>query len=191
MSYSFEPEHKFAKARGRNVKASTKSSVIVCRAIRNKPLKRAKRLLEDLSTGKRELEGKYYTKSVREILNLVNSCEKNAEFLGLDSDRLFVHARAHGGEIMHRKRRKSGFGSRMKSTNIEIMLVERGKEQKTKVSAKKLKETAKKKETEVDKELKEERIEMKKEIQELKKKEKELASEGKEMKKLEESKLGG
>lgn len=191
MPYTFEPKQKFAKVYGRNVNVSTKSSVLICRVIRNKPLVRAKRLLEDLANRRRSLDGKYYSKTVREIRSVINSCEKNAEFLGLDNDRLFVHASAHMGTIMRRRRRKASFGSRIKSTNIEIMLVERGKEQKAKVSAKKIKGARKKEETEVDKELKEERIQMEKQIGELQKKEQSLAKEGKQIKELEKIKLKG
>ncbi len=190
MPYSFEPKHKFAKASGINVNISTKSSVILCRAVRNKPLTRAKRLLEDLVSQKRNLDGKYYTKAAREILGLLNSCEKNAEFLGLENGKLFVHASAHMGAILHRRRRKASFGSRIKATNLEILLIERGKESKTKASTKKIKgELRKNTETEVDRELKEEREQMEKEIQKVKQKEKELVKEEKQLHELEERKL--
>jgi len=58
---------------------------------------------------------------------LLKSCEKNADSLNLNKERLFVHASAHKGSIMRRRRRRSGFGSRMKMTNLEIILIERGK----------------------------------------------------------------
>ena len=190
MSYAFEPKQKFAKACGGNVNISTKASVIICRAVRNKPLTRARRLLEDLASRKRSLDGKYYTKAVREILRLVNSCERNAEFLGLDSGKLFVHASAHMGAIMHRRRRKASFGTRIKSTNLEVFLIERGKESKTKASAKKIKEQMHKKtETEVDKELREEREEMEKDMQKVKQKQKEIVKEEQHLHEMEENKL--
>ncbi|MCX6815709.1 MAG: hypothetical protein NT120_02570 [Candidatus Aenigmarchaeota archaeon] len=144
MPYTFEPKHQYAKASGTDVRISTKDSVIICKVIRNKPLKRAKRLLEDLSSKKRNLGGKYYSNAVDEILNLINSCEKNAEFLGLDNEKLFVHASASKGTNIHRRRRKGAFGSKMKATHVEIMLIERGKESKTKISKKALKESKEK-----------------------------------------------
>lgn len=181
MKYTFEPKQKFAKAYGSNVNVSTKSSVIICRVIRNKPLTRSRRLLEGLVNGTRNLDGKRYTNTAQEILSLVNSCEKNAEFLGLDNERLFVHASAHMGRIVQRRRRKAKFGSRIKSTNIQIMLIERGKERKTKISKKQIKERVKKEETDVDKEIKKEQKQLKKEVGELQKKEKELAEEEKQL----------
>ena len=143
MPYTFVPKHKYAKAFGRDLRISTKSAVKICSVIRNKPMSRAKRLLGDLANGKRSLEGKYYTKTVREMLSLLNSCEKNAEFLGLESEKLFVSASAHKGTNFKRRRRKSDFGSGMKTTNLEIMLVERGRESKTRVPKKKIKDQAK------------------------------------------------
>lgn len=125
--YTFVPKEKHAKVYGRNIKVSRKSATIICRVIKGKTLKRVKRLLNDLLSQKRNLRGKYYTKTVKAIKELLESCEKNAEFLGLEKERLFVHASAHQGTIIRRRRRKVEFGSRMKQTNIEIMLIERGK----------------------------------------------------------------
>jgi len=57
---------------------------------------------------------------------LLHSCEKNADSIGLEKGRLFVHVSAQRGQNFRRRRRKSGFGTKMKSTNLEIMLIERG-----------------------------------------------------------------
>jgi ribosomal protein L22 len=131
-----KPKEKYAKAFGRDMRISTKSAVKLCRVIRGKKLSASKRLLSDLVAGRRNLEGKYYSKAVKEIYDLLSSCEKNAEFLGLDNEKLFVHASAHTGTIMKRRRRKSAFGSRLKSTNIEMMLIEKGKARTEKKAAK-------------------------------------------------------
>lgn len=156
MSYSFSPKERYAKAHGANLRISTKSAAIICAAIRKKPATRAKRLLEDLASEKRSLAGKYYTKTVREILDLFKSCEKNAEFLGLDAHRLMVHAAVSKGTHLRRRRRRAAFGSTLKSSNLEIMLIERGKEDTTKVAKKagtKTKKEASEEERAVRKEL--------------------------------------
>jgi len=127
MGYTFEPNRRYAKAFGSNLRISRKNAVLICRVIRKKKLKVAKRLLEDLVAKRRDLDGRYYSKTVPEILNLLKSCEKNADFQNLSKENLFVHASAHHGSIARRRRRKSGFGSRMKMTNVEIFLIERGK----------------------------------------------------------------
>jgi len=130
--YTFKPEQDYARAYGRNLRISRKNAVKICRVIRGKKLKTVKRLLNDLLEQRRSLDGKYYTKTVAEILKLIESCEKNADFLGLEKEKLFVHASASQGTIIRRRRRKAAFGSRLKSTNVEIMLIQRGKEKTTK-----------------------------------------------------------
>ena len=133
--YTVKPKEKHAKAYGRNLKISRKAAVKLCRVIRNKPLKRSKRLLENLVNKKQTLHGKTYTKTANEILKILNSCEKNAS--ELDNEKLFVHASAHEGSVMRRRRRKAAYGSRMKNTNVEIILIEKGKVTENKEEKKK------------------------------------------------------
>lgn len=165
VKYTHVPKEKHAKAVGENMRISTKSAAKICAAIRKKPLTRARRLLQDLSVQRRSLGGKYYTKTVNELLMLLQSCEKNADFLGLDVDRLMVHASAHKGTILRRRRRKSDFGSRLKSTNVEIMLVERGKGKQDRVKKEKVK-----KQTATEKEITDERKKAEKELAKVKEK---------------------
>jgi len=124
--YTILPKQPHAKAYGRNLRISRKSAVKICNVIRGKPLKRVKRLLNDLLQQKRSLDGKYYTKTVKEIKRLIESCEKNAETLGLNKEKLMVHVSAHKGTTLLRRRRKAAFGSRLKSTNLEVILIEKG-----------------------------------------------------------------
>jgi len=126
MPYTFEPGQPHAKAFGNNLRISAKTAQTLCRVLRKKKLSVAKRLLQDLVAGQRSLDGMYYTKAAQGMLDLLESCESNAKSRGLDAGKLFVHASATRGSNLRRARRKSGFGSRMKSTNLEIMLIERG-----------------------------------------------------------------
>src|SRR3989338_3513818 len=180
---TFVPEQNYARAFGTSMRISQKSASLVCRAIKNKPLTRAKRLLEDLKAERRSLAGKYYSKAVKNMLALLNSCEKNAEFKGLDADRLFVHASAHKGANIRRRRRKGAFGSTMKNTNMEILLIERGKERKDKVSKKKINEQLEKKEDDIDRAISQEKEELKREMAQLKEEQKELEKDVKETEK--------
>ena len=149
--YTIKPKERYAKSFGRDLGISTKAAAKICRVIRKKPLSRTKRLLNDLIARRRSLGGKYYTKTVKEIADLLSSCEKNAAFLGLDNEKLFVHASAHTGTIMRRRRRKAAFGSRLKRTNLEIMLIEKGKE----IEKKEIKKKPEKKEKPAAEEKKE------------------------------------
>ncbi len=170
MKQTFEPKHSYARAFGVNMRISPKSAQLICKVIRNKPLTRARRLLVDLDAKKRNLDGKYYSKTVKEVLSLLNSCEKNAAFKGLEAEKLFVNASAHKGSNLRRRRRKGAFGSTLKNTNMEILLVERGKANVTK---KKVKEQLNKK-SDVEKQIKKDEQEVKKELGKLKEEQKVL-----------------
>lgn len=183
MKQTFEPKHNYAKAFGSDMKMSMKSSMVLCNVIRNKPLTRAKRLLEDLIAQRRSLEGKYYTKAAKGILILLNSCQKNAEFKGLDTGRLFVHASAHKGTNIRRRRRKGAFGSTMKSTNMEIMLVERGRQPKDTVPKKKIKEQLTKK-TDSDIEAEKEKADLERDLETVKKEQEQLKKDVEEAEKV-------
>lgn len=176
MTYTFTPKEKFAKAYGRNMRISAKSAGVLCRVIRGKKLTQAKRLLNDVVEGRRSLGGKYYTKTTKEILGLLESCEKNADFLGLDSGRLFVHASSHQGTMIRRRRRKAAFGSRLKNTNIEVMLIERGRLAE-RVPKAKAKEKTK---TEAEKHAEKEHAEIRKGIAEAREKAEEMGEKVKE-----------
>ena len=125
MAYTFIPKEKHAKAYGNNMRISYKKASFLCKVIKKKPLTRAKRLLQDMIAQTRSLDGKYYTKTAKEMLMLLNSCEKNAEAQGLDTDYLMVHASAHKGTHFRRRRRKQNFGPSMKTANVEVVLIER------------------------------------------------------------------
>jgi large subunit ribosomal protein L22 len=113
---------KSARAYGRALRISTKSSVRVCRAISGNNLIKGKRLLQDLIDQKRSLDGKYYTNASMEILNIVKSAESNAEFRGLDTGRLVILASAHKGFTFIRPRRLKMRRTRRKMTNIQVVL---------------------------------------------------------------------
>lgn len=140
-----------AKAVGRALPISTKSSVEVCNFIRNKSLQDVKKILEAVIKEKKAIPfriynsdrghkksigpGRYPKKIARELLKLVNAVEANAQFKGLDTSSLFIShicpQRAGKTWRFGRQRRRV-----MKKTNIEIMIKEK---------AKKPKETKKKK----------------------------------------------
>jgi len=126
MPYTFEPDKPHAKAFGSNLRVSAKDSAKLSAVVRGKKLTVVRHLLEDLVAGKRSLEGKYYTHAAEAMLRLLESCEANAKSGGLDAGKLFVHASATRGTNMRRGRRKSSFGSHMKSTNVEMILIQRG-----------------------------------------------------------------
>ena len=113
---------KSARAYGRALRISTKSSTVVCRAVSGKNLVKGKRILQDLVDQKRSLEGKYYTNASKQILNVIKSAEANAEFKGLDLGRLVMFASAHKGFTFMRPRRLKIRRTKRKMTNIQVVL---------------------------------------------------------------------
>ena len=126
LRYVMNPKpQKSVKVYGRALRISTKNSVKVCSEISGRPLKKAKKLLEDLITQKRSLNGKYYTNISKTLLKLLESAKKNAEFKGLDPEKMIVHASAHKGFTFWRPRRFKLRGTKRKMTHIQIFLEEK------------------------------------------------------------------
>jgi len=126
LKYANNPNpKKSVKVYGRNLRISTKSSVHVCKAITRTSALKAKNLLQNLSAEKVSLDGKYYTKVVGEMLDLLKLAESNAESKGLDADKMVVHASAHQGFTYQTPRRFKLARRQSKMTNLQIILEER------------------------------------------------------------------
>ncbi len=118
---------KTAISKNPNARTSLKDSIYVFNQIRNKPALKAKALLNDLIEEKKNLSGRYYKTSCREILTLLEDAEANAESLGLNTDKLFIkNAVAHKTfTFMLPKSRWSHRGKRAKLCKLEMILEER------------------------------------------------------------------
>lgn len=116
-----------AIAKLKSVDISLKNSLIVCDAIRSKNVDKTKRFLQDLLSQKKSIEGKYYTKTVKKILEVLEAAEANAKQKNLDAEKLFVKiAKADRGEKFIRPKSRAKFrGREAKVTNIEIVLEEK------------------------------------------------------------------
>lgn len=111
-----DPE-KTVKASGREARVSPKSASEVCRAVKGMMLTQAKRYLQDVMAKKRPVPfrrfkkkaghrhglekayaGKYPVKAAKNILRVLEGAQANAEYKGLDTDRLrIIHASAYPG----------------------------------------------------------------------------------------------
>jgi ribosomal protein L22 len=120
-------EREKAVAKVRDERISLKHSMVLCRAIRGKRLAKAKALLEDMSMGKTDLDGKHYTKASKKLLEILNTTGVNAMQKGMDESKLFVvQAIPNRGQTFMRPRSKSKLrGTRAKATNLDIVLEER------------------------------------------------------------------
>ncbi|MEM2971202.1 MAG: 50S ribosomal protein L22 [Candidatus Bathyarchaeia archaeon] len=111
-----DPE-KTVKASGREVRVSPKSAREICKTIKGMMLTKAKQYLRDVTAKKRAVPfrrfkkkaghrhglektyaGRYPVKAAKHILKVLEGAEANAEFKGLDTDRLrIIHASAYPG----------------------------------------------------------------------------------------------
>lgn len=108
-------------------RVSLKDSVVLFKNIRNKPSSKAKLLLNDLINEKRSLNGRYYTGASKQILELLEESEKNAESQELNVEKLFVKE-AHASKslrYMLPKSRWSHRGKKAKICRLTITLGER------------------------------------------------------------------
>ena len=116
-----DPE-KTVKASAREINVSAKHAREICNTIKGMLVHRAKTYLEEVIEMKRSVPfkrhhkkvghrsdlkgwdvGRYPVKTAAEVLNLLNSLEKNAEDKGLEVDKLLLfHAAAQRGRKMKR-----------------------------------------------------------------------------------------
>jgi large subunit ribosomal protein L22 len=141
-----DPE-KTVKASGREVRVSHKSAREVCKTIKGMMLTKAKQYLTDVMDKKRAVPfrrfkkkaghrhglektyaGRYPVKAAKHILKVIEGAEANAEYKGLDTERLrIIHASAYPGmKVKQYTPRAHGRSSPKFQTlsHIEIVLEE-------------------------------------------------------------------
>ena len=120
-------QEKIAIASRPLARVSLKDSVVLFRHIKNKPVGKAKTLLNELISEKKNIDGRHFTKAYNEVLNLIKDCESNAEAKDLDTERLFVkkgQANKTFG-FMLPKSRWTHRGRRAKICELKLELEER------------------------------------------------------------------
>ncbi|MBI3032413.1 50S ribosomal protein L22 [Candidatus Woesearchaeota archaeon] len=145
--YAFKDYNKETMARvlGKSLPVSTKESVLICNALRYKPVTRALALLQNVIDKKEAIPytrfnrdtahrpgkmaaGRYPEKACGEILSLMKSAVANAQFKGFNTELLeVIHVCAHRASRPFRFGRQSR--RQMKRTHIEIVIAEGAKKQ--------------------------------------------------------------
>jgi large subunit ribosomal protein L22 len=140
-----EPGVNVARARGIEIPISPKKTYEVLNAIRGLPLDRARTVLEDAAALRRAIPfrrynqetahhtgvgpGRYASKVVKNVLKVLENAEGNAEYEGMDTDRLFVKVAASARGRIRRANMPRAHGRATQwneqTTNIEIVLAER------------------------------------------------------------------
>lgn len=163
--FGVKDESKVARASVRNLRISWKNSVMIAKTIRRMPLKKARRILNEIVTLKRPLKytkfydsmthkagmmaGRYPVNAAKEFIKLLDNVENNADEKGLDVDKLMIlniSANKSGARIPRGRRM---FGKReAKSASIQITVMEKkGREKEEKKEAKKETKTEETKKT--------------------------------------------
>ena len=144
-TYQDEAGVNVARARGVELPISPKKTYEVLNAIRGLTVERARTVLEDAIGLRRAIPfrrynqetahhrgvgpGRYATKVAKNVLQVLENAEKNAEYEGLDVDRLFVKVAASGRGRIRRATMPRAHGRATawneQTTNIEIVLAER------------------------------------------------------------------
>lgn len=119
-SFKLADEERYAKAMGVEVRISPKFSVEICNAIRGKNLEKARAFLEDVIQLRRAVPlkrynkgvahrkglkktpaGRYPVKAASHILKVLKSAEANAEYNGMDKEKLYIrHISAQRGRVI-------------------------------------------------------------------------------------------
>ena len=144
-TYQAESGVSVARARGIELPISPKKAYEVLNAIRGMPVERAKTFLEEVVALRRPVPfrrynqetahhrgsgpGRYPKKVAKNVLAVLQNAEQNAEYDGLDAERLYVKvassARGRIRSAMMPRAHGHGDPWNEQTTNIEIVLGER------------------------------------------------------------------
>lgn len=104
------------------VGVSTLHSVKICRKINRRKFANVKKFMNDLINEKKSINGKFYTKTAKEVLKLLDSVESNAKAKNIDPNEMQIFISAHQGPTLYRSRTKRFYGLKLKMTNLQIVL---------------------------------------------------------------------
>jgi large subunit ribosomal protein L22 len=144
--YTYQPESgvSVARARGIELTISPKKTYEVLNAIRGLPAERARHFLEEVVALKRPVPfrrynqetahkrgtgpGRFPRKVARQVLLVLRNAEQNAEYEGLDAERLFVKVAASSRGRIRKASMPRAHGHadpwNEQTTSVEIVLAE-------------------------------------------------------------------
>jgi len=148
-TYRVESGVSVARARGVELPISPKKTYEVLNAIRGLPLDRATTVLEDAIALRRAIPfrrynqetahhvgsgpGRYAKKVAQNVLQVLENARENAEYEGLDADRLFVKVAASSRGRIRKANMPRAHGRATawneQTTSVEIILAERKEEE--------------------------------------------------------------
>ncbi len=124
----------FILVKGLNLRISTKNSIAVCNMIRNRSIKKALQMLEEVleykrvvkmnnrevghKRGKGVMAGRYPQNVVKEFIRLVKQLEANANNHGFETQNTIIWCKADQASRPYR-----GGGTRFKRTHVTLKLI--------------------------------------------------------------------
>ncbi len=143
-TYRGEAGVSVARARGVEIPMSPKKTYEVLNAIRGLPVARARTVLEEAVALKKAIPfrrynqetahhkgtgpGRYVVKVAKNVLQILQNAEENAEYEGLDADRLYIKvaacARGRIRKAIMPRAQGRGTAWNEQTTNVEIILAE-------------------------------------------------------------------
>jgi large subunit ribosomal protein L22 len=144
-TYHQEGGTALARARGIELPMSPKKTYEVLNAIRGLPLEKARKVLQDAIELKRAIPfrrynqetahhtgvgpGRFPKKVAKNLLQILQNAESNAEYEGMDTDQLYVRVAACARGRIQKANMPRAHGRATawneQTTNVEIVLVER------------------------------------------------------------------
>jgi large subunit ribosomal protein L22 len=144
-TFTGAPNETVARARGIELRVSPKKTYEVLNAIRGMPLTEAREFLEDVAALKRAVKfrrfnqetahktgigpGRYPVKVAKNLLQILQNAESNAEYEGLDTDQLYIRVAACARGRIQKANMPRAHGRATawneQTTNVEIVLAER------------------------------------------------------------------
>ena len=144
-TYRTQPGVSVARARGIELPMAPKKTYEVLNAIRGLPLDRARQILEDAVAMKKAIPfrrfnqetahhrgtgpGRYPVKVAKNLLQILQNAEENAEYDSLDTDALYVKVAACSRGRIRKANMPRAQGRATQwneqTTNVEIVLAER------------------------------------------------------------------
>jgi large subunit ribosomal protein L22 len=145
--YTYQPETGLAvaRSRGNEIPMSPKKTYEVLNAIRGLPLDRAETFLEEVVALQRAVPfrrynqetahkkgvgpGRFPKKVAKNLLQLLHNARENAEYEGLDADRLYIKVAASSRGRIRKANMPRAHGRATtwneQTTNVELVLAER------------------------------------------------------------------
>lgn len=106
---------------------SIKHSLVLSKELKGKNVSKAKRMLEELISKRRSIDGRHYTNASKKILEALNTAEANARIKNMNTEKLFIKniTADQSSKFMRPRSLWHMRGQERRSTNLAIELEER------------------------------------------------------------------